>query len=107
MLNYFWGEAIRHSIYVLNTLPTKAFRLYDPETKTVCVSRDVVFEERKSWDWHLDAQITDAQVGTFTMTNSGTVEVSDRPTESEATTSRDIGDGYEDTDSSGGSISAS
>lgn len=101
-----WGEAIRHSIYVLNRLPTravtgmtpyeawsgikpeighikifgclahmklpsvqttklgdrsklvinlgkepgsKAYRLYDPEQRMVLVSRDVVFEENKSW----------------------------------------------------------
>lgn len=124
MPNYFWGEAIRHSTYLLNRLPTravtgitpceawskekphvehirvfgcvaymklpcvnlkkldsrskpviylgkepgvKAFRLYDPETKSVCVSRDVVFEERKAWNWgeKADPQVT--QAGTFTV----------------------------------------
>lgn len=104
----FWGEAVRHSIYVLNRLPTsavsgvtsyeawsgskpnighirvfgclahmklpsvhttklsdrsklvvnlskepgtKAYRLYDPEIQLVHVSRDVIFEEDKSWPW--------------------------------------------------------
>lgn len=29
----------------------KAYRLYDPESKMVHVSRDVVFEEGKAWNW--------------------------------------------------------
>lgn len=106
----FWGEAVRHSIYVLNRLPTraltgvtpheawsekgkkpdvghirvfgclahmrvpskglnklsdqsvcvvnlgrepgsKAYRLYDPSNKRLYVSKDVVFEETKAWNW--------------------------------------------------------
>ena len=103
-----WGEAARHSIYILNRLSTRALsgvtpyeawtgtkpdlghvrvfgcithmkepsvhlkklddrsrvtiylgrepgtkvcRLYDPKTGKINVSRDVVFEENKSWDW--------------------------------------------------------
>ena len=106
----FWGEAVRHSIYLLNRLPTKilgdttpfeswtdrkpslghlkvfgctaharssaphlkklddrskalvyfgveegskAHRLYDPNTNKIIVSRDVVFEEAKMWNWNL------------------------------------------------------
>ncbi|XP_024316275.1 uncharacterized protein LOC100822297 isoform X1 [Brachypodium distachyon] len=30
---------------------TKAYRLYDPATKNAIVSRDVVFDEEKGWDW--------------------------------------------------------
>lgn len=30
---------------------TKAYRLYDPESDKVCVSRDVIFEGEKSWPW--------------------------------------------------------
>lgn len=109
---YFWGEAIRHAIYLLNRLPTravegvtpyeawsstkpiidhlrvfgclahmrvpnaglkkldnrskkviylgkepgsKAHRVFDPKTKSVCVTRDLVFEEEKSWDWSQEA----------------------------------------------------
>lgn len=103
-----WGEAVRHSVYVLNRLPTralsgqtpyeawterkpnighirvfgcgahmkipsvhtkklddrskkvvnlgkepgtKAYRLYDPVSKRIHVSRDVVFEEAVAWPW--------------------------------------------------------
>jgi len=31
---------------------SKAWRLYDPVTKTVVISKDVVFDEDKSWDWN-------------------------------------------------------
>jgi hypothetical protein len=30
---------------------TKAYRLYDPTTNRVHVSRNVVFEEGRGWDW--------------------------------------------------------
>lgn len=30
---------------------SKAWRLYDPVTKKIVVSRDVVFDEEKYWDW--------------------------------------------------------
>lgn len=103
-----WGEVVRHSVYVLNRLPTralsgqtpyeawtgskpnvshirvfgclkhmeipdihnkklddrskqvvnhgresgtKAYRVYDPVTRRVHVSRDVIFEENKCWPW--------------------------------------------------------
>lgn len=106
--SFFWGEAVRQAVYILNRLPTralsevtpyqawtdskpnlghikvfgclahmkiakahtgklddrskpvvyfgkepgtKAYRLYDPNTGRIHVSRDVVFEENKSWDW--------------------------------------------------------
>ena len=30
---------------------SKAYRLYDPVTKKIIVSRDVIFEEEKGWEW--------------------------------------------------------
>jgi hypothetical protein len=30
---------------------TKAYRFYDPQTKRLRVSRDVVFEEKQAWNW--------------------------------------------------------
>lgn len=30
---------------------SKAYRLYDPISKKIIVSKDVVFEEDKAWDW--------------------------------------------------------
>lgn len=106
--NFLWGEAIRHSTYLINRVPTKAlknqtpyeclrnkkanidhlrvfgclahakiesvilrklddrsqtlvhlgiepgskaYRLYNPTTKRIVVSRDVVFNEKAYWNW--------------------------------------------------------
>ena len=107
--NYLWGEAVRHSTYIINRVPTralknmtpyeslrmkkpslnhirvfgclayakidsamvkklddrslvlvhlgtepgsKAYRLYNPDTRRIVVNRDVVFDEEKSWNWN-------------------------------------------------------
>lgn len=121
-----WGEAVRHSIYVLNRLPTralsrqtpyeawtgikpnvshirvfgclshmkipnihskklddrsmqvvnlgrepgtKAYRVYDPVTKRVYVSRDVVFEESKCWPWSQQEEEGSSNVETVSIIN--------------------------------------
>nr|GEX24784.1 zinc finger, CCHC-type [Tanacetum cinerariifolium] len=73
MPQIFWAEAIRHAVYVLNrvtkphlkklddksrelvylgTQPgSKAYRLFNPVTKDMVVSRDVKFKEDEGWDW--------------------------------------------------------
>jgi hypothetical protein len=33
---------------------SKGYRLFDPKTKRVVVSKDVIFEEEKNWDWGLN-----------------------------------------------------
>ncbi|RDY04721.1 hypothetical protein CR513_11543, partial [Mucuna pruriens] len=41
---------------------SKAYKLYDPFSQKIIVSRDVVFEEDKSWDWdksHTEAILVD------------------------------------------------
>ncbi|KAJ8644271.1 hypothetical protein MRB53_006019 [Persea americana] len=45
---------------------SKAYILYDPASRKIIVSRDVVFEEDKSWDWdksHEEAIIADFEWG--------------------------------------------
>ena len=54
-------------VYLGKEVGTKAFRLYDPEMKTVCVSRDVVFEENKSWCWSKETEEIITQLGSFTV----------------------------------------
>ncbi|GJZ60536.1 retrovirus-related pol polyprotein from transposon TNT 1-94 [Tanacetum coccineum] len=67
----FWPEATNWCVHVLNRSPTsalensmpeeseeaKAYRLYDPTTKRIIVSKDVVFEEEVSWNWSQESEI--------------------------------------------------
>ncbi|KAL1225767.1 Retrovirus-related Pol polyprotein from transposon TNT 1-94 [Cardamine amara subsp. amara] len=128
--NYLWGEAVRHSTYLINRVPTKAlksqtpyesftskkpniehlrifgcvayakingphlkkldersksvvnlgtepgskaYKLYDPTTRKVIVSRDVIFDEKKGWDWSTTNQ-TDGEPGMFKLPNEGFIE---------------------------------
>jgi hypothetical protein len=35
---------------------SKAYRLFDPISKKIIVSRDVVFEENKGWNWNMSME---------------------------------------------------
>nr|GFA24727.1 ribonuclease H-like domain, reverse transcriptase, RNA-dependent DNA polymerase [Tanacetum cinerariifolium] len=67
----FWAEAVRHAIYILNSVPTKAL------THKICVSRDVKFKEDETWDWkdcmndHAinEPEWTDFNIGNLEATN--------------------------------------
>ena len=51
---------------------TKAYRVYDPETGSLHVSRDVVFEEEKGWNWEKMQTMEGEQQDTFTVYTSNT-----------------------------------
>nr|GEV40534.1 ribonuclease H-like domain, reverse transcriptase, RNA-dependent DNA polymerase [Tanacetum cinerariifolium] len=38
-------------VYLGNKQGSKAYRLFDPTTQKICVSRDVKFKENETWDW--------------------------------------------------------
>ncbi|GJR07848.1 ribonuclease H-like domain, reverse transcriptase, RNA-dependent DNA polymerase [Tanacetum coccineum] len=38
-------------VYLGNEQGSKAYRLIDPTTQKICVSRDVKFKENETWDW--------------------------------------------------------
>ncbi|PWA84739.1 zinc finger, CCHC-type [Artemisia annua] len=38
-------------VYLGNEQGSKAYRLFDPTTQRICVSRDVKFKEDEAWDW--------------------------------------------------------
>ena len=41
----------KRCVFLGVTDESKAYKLFDPVAKKVIMSRDVVFEEDKSWDW--------------------------------------------------------
>jgi hypothetical protein len=41
----------------------KAYRIYDPVSQRVHVSRDVVFDEGRGWDWVSPAAVTSEAAG--------------------------------------------
>lgn len=62
----------------LGTEPgSKAYRLYDPVTRQVVVSRDVVFDEKKTWDWSSFTEETNGEPVSFTLPNDEPVERED------------------------------
>ena len=46
---------------------SKAYRLYDPSKRNLVVSRDVVFEEDRCWDWQEGAAAASSEEATFTV----------------------------------------
>jgi len=47
---------------------TKGYRLYDPDRRRLVISRDVVFEEDRAWEWE-DPEDSTAETETFTVEN--------------------------------------
>lgn len=78
---------------------TKAYRLYDPETEKVLVSRDVIFEEKKSWPWSQERNVADAELETFTVVNHNTAEPREFAAGEGSNTPRSTNDSDEVTDS--------
>lgn len=67
----------------------KACRLYDPEVERLIVSRDVVFEETKAWEWEQQQQQeTTNSCGSFTVVGSQSTEGGDNNMEGEPVTPR-------------------
>lgn len=58
-------------VYLGKEPGSKVHHLYDPNSKTVHVSRDVEFEESKGWAWH-ELQIKENQsTGLFVVVDAG------------------------------------
>ncbi|GKA45533.1 ribonuclease H-like domain, reverse transcriptase, RNA-dependent DNA polymerase [Tanacetum coccineum] len=64
-------------VYLGNEHGSKAYRLFDPTTQRICVSRDVKFKENEKWDWSKylgentndEPEWTDFRIGNLEETN--------------------------------------
>jgi hypothetical protein len=58
-------------VFIVYVKGTKGYRLYDPIAKKLHISRDVIFEENKAWDWgaqtHVDPVTTVFEVEQFSI----------------------------------------
>ncbi|KAA3471208.1 Retrovirus-related Pol polyprotein from transposon TNT 1-94 [Gossypium australe] len=50
------GKKSKHGIFVGYSLVSKAYRIYQPQTWKMIVSRDVQFLEDEQWDWTSDVE---------------------------------------------------
>lgn len=149
----FWGEAVRHSVYILNKLPTravfgvtpyeawsgnkphighirvfgciahmktptaytkklddrskpvihlgkkpgtKAYRVYDPVSNFVHVSRDLVFEETKSWAWEQHEKVQTTLCEKFVVENIFETDATEHLDEEGSHTPQTVNTGAED-----------
>ncbi|KAK8916713.1 hypothetical protein KSP39_PZI022778 [Platanthera zijinensis] len=44
-------------VFIGYSLESKAYRIYNPVTKKLSISRDVIFEEGASWDWDQNPEV--------------------------------------------------
>ncbi|KAD7480463.1 hypothetical protein E3N88_03599 [Mikania micrantha] len=64
----------------LGTQPkTKAYRMFDPETGRIHVSRDVQFDETKAWNWEKDSETTEPRPKNFVIQDEQEVSYETRP----------------------------
>jgi transposase InsO family protein len=60
---------------------TKGYRVYDPVAKKLHISRDVIFEEGRAWDWNhqdrLDSAVSEFDVEHYTVVGRATVTEAD------------------------------
>ncbi|KAJ9554165.1 hypothetical protein OSB04_018210 [Centaurea solstitialis] len=55
----------RPHVFIGVSKESKAYRLFDPTTNKVCISRDVDFEENKGWSWKQSAELVTTEALTW------------------------------------------
>jgi hypothetical protein len=54
-------------IFIVYEQGTKGYGVYDPVSKKVHITRDIVFDEGAQWDWDKEDQDTSVRDGMFTV----------------------------------------
>lgn len=67
-------ERSKSVINLLTEPGSKVYRLYDPIKEKVYVSRDVVFDKKRGWDWSSVTRKTDGEPGMFKIPYDGIIE---------------------------------
>ncbi|GJU07659.1 ribonuclease H-like domain, reverse transcriptase, RNA-dependent DNA polymerase [Tanacetum coccineum] len=66
-------------VYLGNKQGSKAYRLFDPTTQRVCVSRDVKFKEDETWDWK-DYMITpNFSTQSYYQSDNNSIQITNSP----------------------------
>ncbi|GJY84693.1 ribonuclease H-like domain, reverse transcriptase, RNA-dependent DNA polymerase [Tanacetum coccineum] len=92
-------------VYLGNEQGSKAYRLFDPTTQKICVSRDVKFKENETWDWKeymVNLQFTpNASTQSIYQSDSGSISTTNSHTHFDHTPLRGfrtLNDLYENTE---------
>nr|GEU90497.1 zinc finger, CCHC-type [Tanacetum cinerariifolium] len=88
-------------VHVGNEQGSKAYRLFDPITQRVCVSRDVKFKKNETWDWkdyisehtNDEPEWTDFKIGDPAVTNEYNDQET-QPIENDNEFPNDVDDDY-------------
>ena len=83
----------REHWFILEQPGSKVYRLYDPKACKVIVSRDVVFDEHKSWNWNKQGKAVSNEEETLAFPSYGAEEPPLE--EKEQRNASDVGNGGE------------
>lgn len=79
-------------IHLGNEPGTKAYHLFDPESNKILVSRDVIFEEDKTWTWDQQKSMNSDHITTFTIVTPHTLL--DEETVKESVNTQQVGSDF-------------
>ena len=59
------SDRISQMVFIGYETGSKAYRMYNPESKKLVASRDAVFEEDRCWDWSLSGSVGSSDGSSF------------------------------------------
>lgn len=55
------ADSSKQMVFIGFKAGSKAYRMYDPESRKLVITRDVVFEEDRPWDWSSSGSVEDVE----------------------------------------------